>query len=298
MHRNEYGDLAAFLTVAEELNFTRAAARMGSSQSALSHTIRRLEERLGVLLFTRTTRNISLTEAGTKLHDSLKPAFADIRRSLDALDDLRDRPAGTIRITSSRDAADEILMPVIREMLAEFPDLHVEIAVDQKLTDIAEEGFDAGVRLGEQVEKDMIAVRISPDLEMVVAGAPDYFRRHAPPKTPHDLTAHNCINLRLPTRGGLYAWEFEKDGRPLNVRVEGQFTCNDVPMLVDAAADGLGLICLPDHTVREALEDGRLVRVLADWCPPFPGFHLYYPSRRLHSAAFEILITRLRYQKP
>lgn len=298
MHRNEYGDLAAFLAVAEELNFTRAAALMASSQSALSHTIRRLEERLGVLLFTRTTRNISLTEAGAKLRDSLRPAFADIRRSLDALDDLRDRPAGTIRITSSRDAAAAILMPTVRGMLAEFPDLHVEISVDQRLTDIAEEGFDAGIRLGEQVEKDMIAVRISPDLEMVVAGSPGYFRHHAAPRTPHDLTAHNCINLRLPTRGGLYAWEFEKDGRPLNVRVKGQFTCNDVPMLVDAAAEGLGLVCLPDHTMRAELDSGRLVRVLSDWCPPFPGFHLYYPSRRLHSAAFEILIAKLRYHVP
>lgn len=297
MHRNEFGDLAAFVAVAEERSFTRAAARIGTSQSALSYTVRRLEERLGIRLLTRTTRNIATTEAGAKLLANLKPAFEDIRQSLDALDELREKPAGTIRITSSQSAADLILMPVVRELLAEHPDLHIEISIDQKLTDIVGEGFDAGVRLGEQLEKDMIATCISADLEMVVAGSPDYFERHGRPETPHDLTAHNCINLRLPTRGGLYLWEFEKDGRPLNVRVEGQFTCNDVPMTVDAAVDGLGLVCLPIPNVQRALDQGRLVRVLADWCPPFPGYHLYYPSRRQNSPAFNLLVERLRWQK-
>ncbi len=296
MHRNEFGDLAAFIAVAEERSFTRAAARIGTSQSALSYTLRRLEERLGIRLLTRTTRNIALTEAGTKLLSNLKPAFDDIRHSLDALDELREKPAGTIRITSSRNAANSILMPVARKLLTDYPDLHIEISVDQKLTDIVGEGFDAGVRLGEQVEKDMIAVRISPDLRMVVVGSPAYFKQHGKPKTPHDLTNHNCINLRLPTKGGLYSWEFEKNGRPLNVRVEGQFTCNDVAMIIDAAADGLGLVCLPDDTVYRALDEGRLERVLGDWCPPFPGYHLYYPSRRQNSPAFNLLVEALRWR--
>jgi DNA-binding transcriptional LysR family regulator len=296
MHRNEFGDLAAFIAVAEERSFTRAAARLGTSQSSLSHVVRRLEERLGIRLLTRTTRNIGLTEAGAKLLATLKPAFDDIRHSVDSLGELREKPAGTIRITSSQSAADLILMPVVRRLLADYPELHIEISVDQKLTDIAGEGFDAGVRLGEQVEKDMIAVRISPDLEMMVVGSPGYFATHGKPQTPHDLTAHNCINLRLPTKGGLYSWEFEKDGRPLNVRVEGQFTCNDVPMIVDAAIDGLGLVCLPHDTVRDALARGRLMRVLADWCPPFPGYYLYYPSRRQNSAAFKLLVEALRWR--
>ncbi|MGV1792298.1 LysR family transcriptional regulator [Rhizobium lusitanum] len=294
MHRNEFGDLAAFLAVAEDRSFTRAAARMGTSQSALSYTLRRLEERLGLRLLSRTTRNIALTEAGAKLLATLKPAFDDIRGSLASLDELRETPSGTIRITSSRSAADAILMPVARELMAQYPDLNVELSVDAKLTDIVGEGFDAGIRLGEQVEKDMIAVRISRDMRMAVVGSPAYFQKHPKPKTPHDLTVHNCINLRLPTLGGLYAWEFEKKGRPLNVRVQGQFTCNDVLTIIDVARNGLGLACLPDDTVRVELENGRLVRVLEDWCPPFPGYHLYYPSRRQNSPAFNLLIEALR----
>ena len=296
MHRNEFGDLAAFIAVAEERSFTRAAARIGTSQSALSYTVRRLEERLDIRLLTRTTRNIGLTEAGAKLLATLKPAFDDIRHSLASLDELRDKPAGTIRITSSRSAADLILMPVVRKLLAGYPELNIEISVDQKLTDIVGEGFDAGVRLGEQVGKDMIAVRISPDLQMMVVGSPAYFERHGKPKTPHDLTRHNCINLRLPTLGGLYAWEFERGGRPLNVRVEGQFTCNDVQMNIDAAMNGLGLVCLPNDTVQDGLDQVRLVRVLKDWCPPFPGYHLYYPSRRQNSPAFNVLVEALRWR--
>jgi DNA-binding transcriptional LysR family regulator len=296
MHRNEFGDLAAFVVVAEERSFTRAAARTGTSQSALSFTIRRLEERLGLRLLSRTTRNISVTEAGAKLLATLKPAFDDIRHSLESLDELREKPAGTIRITSSWSAADAILMPVVRKLLTDYPDIHVEISVDQKLTDIVEDGFDAGIRLGEQVEKDMIAVRISPDRRMTVVGSPAYFERHRKPKTPHDLTQHNCINLRLPTRGGLYSWEFEKDGRPLNVRVTGQFTCNDVPMIIEAAENGLGLACLPDDTVGTAVAAERLVKVLDNWCPPFPGYHLYYPSRRQSSPAFNLLVEALRWR--
>jgi DNA-binding transcriptional LysR family regulator len=296
MHRNEYGDLAAFVVVAEEGSFTRAAARMGTSQSALSYTVSRLEERLGLRLLARTTRNISVTEAGAKLLVTLKPAFEDIRRSLDSLDELRGKPAGTIRITSTRSAADTILMPVVRGLMAEYPDLHIEVSIDQKLSDIVGEGFDAGIRLGEQVEKDMIAVRISPDLEMMVVGSPGYFKKYGKPETPHDLMRHNCINLRLPTKGDLYSWEFEKDGRPLNVRVQGQFICNDVPMIIDTGLQGGGLVCLPNDTVQDLIAEGRLVRVLEDWCPPFPGYHLYYPSRRQNSRAFTLLVDHLRWR--
>ena len=294
MQRHEFGDLAAFLAVAQEHGFTRAAARLGTSQSALSHAVRRLEERLGIRLFSRTTRRIALTEAGATLLATLKPAFDGIQASLASLDALREKPGGTLRITTSRHAAETLLMPVVRKLLAEHPDLDIELSVDQRLTDIVGEGFDAGVRLGEQVEKDMVAVRISPDLRMAVVGSPEYFRRQRKPRVPHDLTAHRCINLRLPTKGGLYAWELEKNGRALNVRVDGQFTCNDSRLIVDAAIHGVGLACLPDDAVADAVACGQLVKVLQDWCPPFPGYHLYYPNRRQHPPAFSLLLDALR----
>ncbi len=296
MKRDELGDLIGFLTVAEERSFTRAAARLGTSQSSLSHTIRRLEERMGVRLLTRTTRNVAPTEAGEQLAETLRPAFNDIQTRLDSITALRQKPAGNIRITSSRHATETILMPVVTRLMTAHPDVKVEISVEQKLTDLVAERYDAGVRLGEQVEKDMIAVKIGPELRMAVAGAPAYFARHPKPATPHDLTQHVCINLRLPTLGGLYAWEFEKNARPLNVRVDGQFTCNDVPMIVHAAVNGLGLACLPDDQFRNLIEEGRLVRVLEDWCPPFSGYHLYYPSRRQASPAFQLLVEALRYR--
>lgn len=296
MKRDELGDLVAFLTVGEERSFTRAAARLGTSQSALSHTVRRLEERMGVRLLTRTTRNVVPTDAGEQLMETLRPAFNDIRSRLDALSAMRQQPGGTIRLTSSRHAAETILMPAVKRLMAEYREISVEISIDQRFVDLVTERYDAGVRLGESIEKDMIAVRIGPDLRMVVAGAPDYFERYPRPQTPHDLTGHNCINLRLPTLGGLYAWEFERDGRPLNVRVEGQFVCNDVPMIIDAALSGLGLACLPDDHLGPLVKAGRLVPVLEDWCPPFPGFHLYYPSRRLPSPAFALLVEALRFR--
>ena len=296
MKREELGDLVAFLTVAEERSFTRAAAKLGTSQSALSHTVRRLEERMGVRLLTRTTRSVSPTDAGGQLVETLRPAFDDIRSRIDALGALRQRPAGTFRITSSRHAAETILMPVVKRLMADYPEINVEVSIEQRLVDLAAERFDAGVRLGEQVEKDMIAVRIGPELRMLVVGSPEYFERHPKPQTPHDLTQHNCINLRLPTLGGLYAWEFEKDGRPLNVRVTGQFICNDPPMIIDAATSGLGLACLPDDHLETLVREGKLVKVLEDWSPPFPGYHLYYPSRRLASPAFALLVEALRYR--
>ncbi|NUS67635.1 MAG: LysR family transcriptional regulator [Ensifer adhaerens] len=296
MKRDELGDLVAFLTVGEERSFTRAAARLGTSQSSLSHTVRRLEERMGVRLLTRTTRNVVPTDAGEQLMETLRPAFNDIRSRLDALSAMRQQPGGTIRITSSRHAAETILMPAVKRLMAAYREISVEISIDHRFVDLVTERYDAGVRLGESIEKDMIAVRIGPDLRMVVAGSPDYFARYPRPQTPNDLTRHNCINLRLPTLGGLYAWEFERDGRPLNVRVEGQFVCNDVPMIIDAALGGLGLACLPDDHLGPLVKSGRLVQVLEDWCPPFPGFHLYYPSRRLASPAFALLVEALRFR--
>lgn len=296
MRREEMSDLIAFLAVAEERSFTRAAARLETSQSAVSAVIRRLEERLGVRLLMRTTRSVSPTEAGRRLADALRPALDGIEAELAALDAMRARPSGMIRITAGHHPARQILFPAVSRLMAEHPDVHVEIVVDSRFVDIAREGFDAGVRLGESLDKDMVAVRISPDLQMVVAGSPDYFRNHPKPRTPHDLTHHRCINLRLPTLGGLYVWEFEKDGRPLNVRVEGQFICNEPDLLIEAALSGHGLLCLPSDHLAAYLEAGALVRVLEDWCPPFAGYHLYYPSRRQMTPAFRLLVEALRWR--
>jgi DNA-binding transcriptional LysR family regulator len=296
MRREELGDLTAFLAVAEERSFTRAAAKLGTSQSALSHTVRRLETRLGLRLLTRTTRSVVPTEAGDRLIETLRPAFDDIDSKLAALSALRATPAGTVRITTNRHAAETILWPALARILPDYPDVKVELTIDQSLTNIVAERYDAGIRLGEQVAKDMIAVRIGPDMRMAVVGAPSYLATRQEPKTPQDLTHHTCINLRLPTLGGLYAWEFEKDGRELNVRVDGQLVFNDVPMIVQAAMAGFGLACVPEGHAVTHIQDGRLARVLADWCPPFPGYHLYYPSRRQQSSAFSLLVDALRYR--
>ena len=296
MGRDELGELVAFLAVCEERSFTRAAARLGTSQSALSHTVKRLEERLGLRLLTRTTRSVAPTDAGEELAATLRPAIDEIEARLAGLTALSARPAGTIRISANRSAAHDILYPKLARLMAEHPDIRVEVSVEQRFVDIVAERFDAGVRLGESVERDMIAVRIGPDKRMLVAGAPAYFARHGRPKTPHGLTAHSCINLRLPTLGGLYAWEFEGDGRPLNVRVEGQFTCNDADLIAAAAIDGLGLCCLPDEHLAPLLADGRLEVVLEGWSPPFPGYHLSYPSRRQPSRAFALLVEALRWR--
>ncbi len=296
MRREELGDLTAFLAVAEERSFTRAAAKLGTSQSALSHTVRRLETRLGLRLLTRTTRSVAPTEAGERLVETLRPAFEDIDNKLAALTELRDKPAGTIRITTSAHAAEAILWPVLAGLLTDYPDIKVEMTVDNSLVDIVAERYDAGVRLGEQVAKDMIAVPIGPSLRMAVVGAPSYFARKAKPRTPHDLTDHNCINLRLPTLGGFYAWEFEKAGRELKVRVDGQLAFNDIHMILNAARDGFGLAILLEDHARDHIAEGRLVRVLEDWCDPFSGYHLYYPSRRQPTPAFSVLVEALRYR--
>ena len=294
MRREDLADLSAFMAVAEERNFTRAAAKLGTSQSALSHTVRRLETRLGVRLLTRTTRNVAPTEAGERLIATVAPAFDNIGAQLASLGELRERPAGSLRITASEHAVTTVLWPVLRQLLPDYPDINVELSIDSSLTDIVSGRFDAGVRLGEAIAKDMVAVRIGPDLRMAIVGSPDYFSRHPSPQTPRDLADHRCINLRLSTAGGFYTWELEKGGREVRVRVEGQLAFNNVAMIVRAAEDGLGLGFVMEDKVAGQLADRRLIRVLDDWCPAFAGYHLYYPSRRQPSAAFAIVVDALR----
>jgi DNA-binding transcriptional LysR family regulator len=296
MARLDLNDITAFLAVARAGSFTKAAAKLGVSQSALSQTIRNLEAGLGLRLLMRTTRSVSPTDAGERLLEAVGARLEEIEAELAALSALRDKPAGTVRIASSEHAADLILWPVLHKFLPRYPDINVEIIVDNGLTDIVRERLDAGVRLGEQVAKDMVALRIGPDLRMAVVGAPSYFEGRTRPQTPQDLTSHQCVNLRLPTAGGLYAWEFEKNGRELRVRVEGQLAFNSARMNVKAALAGHGLAFVPEDRVREHINAGRLVRVLADWCPPFAGFHLYYPSRRQLTPAFAVLVNALRYR--
>jgi DNA-binding transcriptional LysR family regulator len=296
MQRGKLDDLVAFVAVGQERSFTKAAAKLGVSQSALSHTIRELEARLGVRLLTRTTRSVSPTEAGERLIQNISPRFEEIEAELQAIGELREKPAGTIRITATEYSADAVLLPKLAKLLPEYPDIKVEIAIDYGLTDIVAQRYDAGVRSGEQVAKDMIAVRIGPDMQMAVVGAPSYFKSRTEPKKPQDLVGHNCITLRLPSHGGLYAWEFEKGGRELRVRVEGQLTYNTTGQMLSAALAGLGLAYVPEGLVQAHLAKRRLKRVLEDWCPPYSGYHLYYPSRRQPSAAFALLVDALRHR--
>lgn len=290
-------DLAAFMVVAEERNFTRAAKRLGVSQSALSQTVRVLESRLGLRLLTRTTRSVVPTEAGERLLRSIGPRIEEIQRELMVLSELREKPSGVVRLTATEYAAESILWPAVSKLVEEYPDIKVEIITDYGLTDIVRDRFDAGVRPGETIAKDMIAVRIGPLMRMAVAGSPDYFARRSAPVTPQELTGHSCINLRLSSHGGLYAWEFEKGGRELNVRVDGQLVFNTGRLILTAALDGRGLAYLPEGQFAPYFEDGRLVRVLADWCEPFSGYHLYYPSRRQPTPAFALLVEALRYRR-
>jgi DNA-binding transcriptional LysR family regulator len=294
MARANINDLLTYVTVARERSFTRAAAQLGVSQSALSHSMRALEERLGVRLLTRTTRSVAPTEAGERLLRNVGPRLEEIEAELAAITELREKPAGTIRITATENATETVLLPKLAPLLREYPDIKVEIIIDYGLANIVAQRFDAGVRSGEQVAKDMIAVRIGPDMRMAVVGAPSYFRRCPEPKTPHDLVGHNCINLRLPSHGGLYAWEFEKNGRELNVRVEGQFTLNSTSQMLSAALAGSGLAYLPETMAQPYLTRGRLKRVLDEWCLPYSGYHLFYPSRRQPSAAFALVVDALR----
>jgi DNA-binding transcriptional LysR family regulator len=296
MQRANVNDLLAFLAVARERSFTRAAAQLGVSPSALSHTIRGLEERLGLRLLTRSTRSVSPTEAGERLLQTVGPRFDEIEAELAALSEFREKPAGTIRITAGDHAAKAVLWPKLEGLLPKYPDIKIEINVDHGFTDIVAQRYDAGVRLGEQVAKDMIAVRVGPDMRMAVVSAPSYFANRAPPKTPQDLTNHNCINLRLPTLGGLYQWEFEKDGRELKVRVDGQLIFNDASQMLTAALAGRGLAYMFEDVVQAHIASGQLERVLENWCAPFQGYHLYYPSRRQSSPAFTLLVDTLRYR--
>lgn len=297
MATESYNDLASFAVVARERSFTRAAAKLSVSQSALSQTIKNLEARLGFRLLTRSTRSVLATEAGERLLRTLAPRFEEIEQELSALKALREKPVGTIRITAGEHPALTVLQPALKLFLVDHPDINVEIIVDYGLTDIVAEGYDAGVRLGEQVAKDMVAVRIGPDMRMAVVGAPRYFERYSKPETPQDLTRHNCINIRLPTYGGLYAWEFEKEGRELKVRVEGQLVFNNAVLRLESALDGLGIAYMPEDQALEHIAEGRLVRVLEDWCAPFAGYHLYYPSRRHASPAFGVIVEALRYRE-
>lgn len=296
MPRININDLIAFLAVARERSFTRAAAQLGVSQSALSQTLRNLEATLGLRLLTRTTRSVATTEAGERLLHVAGPRLEEIDAELAALSALREKPAGTIRITAHDHAVRAVVWPALTKLLPAYPDIKVEIVIDYGLTDIVAERYDAGIRTGEMVAKDMVAVRIGPELRSAVVGAPSYFAQRPRPKMPQDLTTHTCVNLRLPTHGGLYAWEFEKGGRELKVRVEGQLVVNGTAPMLDAALAGFGLAYLPEDSVQPYIGDGRLVRVLLDWCPPYPGYHLYYPSRRQPTPAFALLIDALRYR--
>ena len=293
-----FDDLAAFAAVAKERSFTRAGAKLRVSPSALSQTIKNLEARLGLRLLIRTTRSVAPSAAGQRLLDSIAPRFEAIEQELAALVAMRERPAGTIRITAGEHPVRSVLQPGLARLLANHPDIKVEVIVNYGLIDIVAEGFDAGVRLGEQVAKDMIALRIGPDMRMAVVGSPAYFEKYPIPRTPQDLTEQNCINMRLPTHGGLFPWEFEKDGRELNVRVEGQLVFNTIRSRVDSVLQGLGLAYLPDDIVAAQIASGTLIRVLEDWCPPFPGYHLYYPSRHHGSPVFALLLEALRLREP
>lgn len=291
-----YDQLAIFAVVAQERSFTRAAARLGMSQPALSRAMRQLEERLGVRLLARTTRSVAPTQAGEHLLQVIAPRFDEINNELALFSKFRDRPAGKLRITAGEHAAIAVLQPVLAQLLPDHPDLSIEIIVDYGLTDIVAEGYDAGVRLGEQVAKDMIAMRIGPDMRMAVVGSPAYFSRYPKPVIPADLVAHNCITLRMPTHGGLFMWEFEKNGQALKVRIEGQLVFNNIAMRLESALQGLGLAYMPEDAVRPHIEQGHLIRVLEDWCEPYSGYHLYYPSRRQSSPAFTLLREALRYR--
>jgi DNA-binding transcriptional LysR family regulator len=293
MARRNLNDLLAFVTVAREGSFTRAGAVLGVSQSALSQAIKALEERLEIRLLTRTTRSVSPTPAGERLLHAIGNRFDEIEAELDALTELRDKPAGSVRITSGDHVLRTILLPKLLPVMHRYPDVRIEFDVSYGFRDIVADRFDAGVRLGESIDKDMIALPISPKLRMAAVASPSYFQKHPVPKVPEDLQRHNCINIRFPS-GGVYVWEFERRGREVNVRVDGQAIFNTSPHIVLAALDGLGIAFLPEEEFAPHIEEGRLVRVLQDWCPPFSGYHLYYPSRRQHSPAFSLVVDALR----
>lgn len=297
MLRENFNELQLFLVVARERGFTKAAGKLGVTQSALSHAMKALEERLNIRLLTRTTRSVAPTEAGERLIACLEPRIADLEQELDSLIQLNGIASGNIRLTSGEHAARSLVWPKLKPFLREYPEIHVELMVDNGFVDIVEGRFDAGIRLGESVNKDMVAVRIGPDIRMAIVAAPSYFADHPAPETPHDLQDHRCINMRLPTVGGLYHWEFEKDGKPLRVRVEGQLTVNLLPERIDAALSGFGLACVPENMIQDYVKSGALIQVLQAWCPFFPGYYLYYPSRKQHPPAFALMIDALRHSE-
>jgi len=295
MARRNLNDLLSFVTIAREGSFTRAAALLGVTQSALSQAINGLEARLQIRLLTRTTRSVSPTAAGERLLHAIGHRFDEIESELDALTELRDKPSGTVRITCGDNVLQTVLLPKLAPVLREYPDISLEFDVNYGLRDIVADRFDAGVRLGSTIDKDMIAIPIGPPLRMAVVASQAYLAAHPAPKTPHDLMTHNCINQRMPTSGGLYVWDFERKGRKLNVRVDGQLIFNTTQPQVDAALAGLGITLLPEDEVMAHIGAGTLVRLLEDWCPPFAGYHLYYPSRRQPSPAFALVVDALRY---
>ncbi|MDP3410468.1 LysR family transcriptional regulator [Bosea sp. (in: a-proteobacteria)] len=295
MLREDFNDLLWFLAVAEERSFTRAAARLGITQSTLSHTIKQLEARLGIRLLARTTRSVATTEAGERLRQSLAPRVAEIDAEIAALMHYRDKPAGTIRLTLSDHALDGLVWPKLKPVLSAYPDIKIEFSIDNGLRNIVEDNFDAGIRLGESVEKDMIAVRIGPDWRLVAVASPAYLAAHPALRHPHELVAHNCINMRQARAGGLYAWEFEKDGQELRVRVDGQLTFNTSLAMIDAALNGYGIAYVPEDLVTAHLASRALTLILDDWSAPFPGYYIYYPSRRQNLPAFKVIVEALRH---
>jgi DNA-binding transcriptional LysR family regulator len=296
MSRNSFDDLLAFLAVAREKSFTRAAAKLGVSQSALSHTVRDLETRLGLRLLTRTTRSVSATEAGERLLRTLAPRIEEIEAELAALSELRDKPAGSFRISAAEHAANTVIWPKLAKFLPDYPDIKIEININYEMIDIVAERYDAGVRLGDNVAKDMIALRIAPDVDMVLVGSPTYFSRRPPPRTPQDLALQDCITLRLPTYDSLLVWELMKDGHEVKVPVHGQLVFNSGTQILRAALAGFGIAYLPEDMVSEHVAGGRLNRVLDDFCPTYPGYHLYYPSRRQSSPTFALVAEALRHR--
>ncbi|WFU10306.1 LysR family transcriptional regulator [Rhizobium sp. CB3090] len=296
MLRDNVNDLLFFLVVARERSFTRAASQLGVSQSALSHTVKQLEDRMGVRLLTRTTRNVSPTPAGERLLANLAPKFLEIEQELAAVTEMGEKPAGTVKLTAVDYAVDRFVWPKLAKVMKEYPDINVEISVDYGLTDIVAERYDAGIRLGQTVAQGMVAVRIAPDLAFAVVGSSSYFAERKEPKVPQELTAHKCINLRLPTHGGNYVWEFEKDNEEIRVRVEGQMTFNGINQILNACLDGYGLGYMPEALAQSYVDEGRLIRVLKDWTPPWTGYHLYYPSRKPPSLAFSIVLDALRHR--
>lgn len=294
MLKENFSELQLFLVVARERSFTKAAAKLGVSQSAISHAMKALEERLNIRLLTRTTRSVAPTEVGERLIACLEPRLADLEHELETLIQLNGTATGNIRLSSGEHAARSLIWPKLKPFLRQYPQINVELVVDNGFVDIVEGRFDAGIRLGESVDKDMVAVRIGPDMRMAVVGAPDYFAANGTPQTPHDLQHHNCINMRLPTVGNLYHWEFEKEGKPLRVRVEGQLTFNLLSERIDAVLSGFGIACVPEDVIAPYVKSGELIQILQTWCPTFPGYYLYYPSRRQHPPAFALLIDALR----